>query len=147
MKGLPWHPMIVHFPLALMLTSALCLLASRMIRRASVANSLAVVGSWNLVLAAFSALVAIGSGLITAGHVHTTPEGAANLNMHLAWAVGSGLVVVGLAVFRGAGVGPSGRPRNIFLVLLGVASIALIITGFYGGENVYRFGLGILGPT
>jgi uncharacterized membrane protein len=142
---LQWHPMIVHFPLALILVAALCFFAARVARSSSLAHSLSVVGTWNLSLGAVFALLAVASGLIAAMHAHPSKEAAANIKAHLSWAIASGLVVLGLAIFRAAGISASSRPKTLFLILLGVASVALVITGFYGGQNVYRFGIGVSG--
>jgi len=43
-----WHPMVVHFPLALILVAAALLLAARLLRSASLAATAATVGTWNL---------------------------------------------------------------------------------------------------
>jgi uncharacterized membrane protein len=143
MSAVHWHPMIVHFPLALVLTAAACLIASHFVRRANLAHSLAIAGTWNLSLGAVSVLIAAGSGFAAAMQPHESA--APTMSAHMSWAIFSGLSILSLAIFRAAGRGANIRPTRRFLLLLSVASLALIITGFYGGENVYRFGLGVLG--
>src|SRR5580698_3535755 len=58
-----WHPIAVHFPLALTVTGALALSAARVAPPARHGATLAVVGTWNLCLGALGALFALGTGL------------------------------------------------------------------------------------
>ena len=53
------------------------------------------------------------------------------------------LMLLLLAVWRGAGTQQRSRPSWIFLVVLLAATAALGITGYRGGKNVYEFGVGI----
>ncbi len=48
-----------------------------------------------------------------------------------------------LAVYRALGAPWNSVPRAWFLILLGIACAGLLITGYYGGENVYHYGLGV----
>ncbi len=140
------HPMIVNFPLALILTAAGCLLIGRLTRRDNIASSLDKVGTWNLCLGAAAALVAVGTGMVSAGKVIVSPEAQHSISVHMGWGLCTTVVLVLLSVWRGAGVRAS-RPNAIFLIVLGAASVALIVTGYYGGQNVYDFGVGVLGDA
>ncbi len=55
-----WHPMAVHFPLALTVTAALVLSAARAKRLERHGATLGLVGTWNLCLGAVGALLALG---------------------------------------------------------------------------------------
>jgi uncharacterized membrane protein len=48
-----------------------------------------------------------------------------------------------LAVWRGAGTAAASRPSWLFILLLTATSAALVVTGFKGGENVYRYAVGV----
>jgi uncharacterized membrane protein len=138
-----WHPMVVHFPLALVLTATALLMAARLTRRDSLAATVATVGTWNLCLGAAAALLALATGL---GAVLDLTVGLAArqaISVHLKWAVVTTLVVVFLAVWRGAGKAKESRPSWVFIILLCGASAALVVTGYRGGENVYRYGVGV----
>ncbi len=64
MIALPeWHPMAVHFPLALTVTAALVLSAARAKRLERYGATLGLVGTWNLCLGAAGVLLALGTGL------------------------------------------------------------------------------------
>jgi uncharacterized membrane protein len=138
-----WHPLIVHFPLALVLTAAPLLIAARLLRRQALAATLATVGTWNLCLGAMAALFALASGLAALLDLQVGPAARQAISLHLKWAMLTTLLLVLLAVWRGAGTAPGSRPSWAFIVLLLAAVAALVVTGYRGGENVYRYGVGV----
>jgi uncharacterized membrane protein len=138
-----WHPLVVHFPLALILVAAALLLAARLLRNASLAATAATVGTWNLCLGAAAALFALGTGL--AGVIDLDVGAAARqaISLHMRWALFTTLTLVLLAVWRGAGTAQESRPSWIFILVLLGASAALVFTGYRGGRNVYEYGVGV----
>jgi len=138
-----WHPIVVHFPLALVVTATLCLSAARLLRGERTAATLATVGTWNLCLGALGALFALGTGLAAVVHLQVSPAAHQAISTHVKWAVSSTLVLVLLAMWRGAGVAQESRPSWIFAVVLMAATAALVMTGYRGGQNVYRYGVGV----
>ncbi len=140
---MPWHPMIVHFPLALVTTATLCLVAARLLRDERAAVALAIVGTWNLSLGAAAALFAIGTGLAAVVSLDVGAAAHQAISLHLQWAIFSTLGVVVSAVWRGAGTARDSRPSWAFLAVLLAATLAMIETGYRGGENTYRHGIGV----
>jgi uncharacterized membrane protein len=138
-----WHPMIVHFPLALTLTAAALLLAARLMRRPEAAAVLAIVGTWNLCLGAVAALITLGTGLGAVLDLEVSAAARESISTHAKWAIFTTLTLVLLAVWRGAGTEQRSRPTWLFIIVLSAASCALIATGYRGGQNVYRFGVGV----
>jgi uncharacterized membrane protein len=138
-----WHPMVVHFPLALVLTATVCLLAARLLRSESHASTLATVGTWNLCLGALAALFALATGLAATVGLHAGVAARQSISMHVKWAIFTTLALVLLSVWRGAGNAQQSRPSWILLLVLLAASAALIVTGYHGGENVYGYGVGV----
>jgi uncharacterized membrane protein len=138
-----WHPLVVHFPLALTLTGVLLLLFARLARRDSHAATLATVGTWNLCLGAVAALFALATGLAAVLHLDVSAQAHQAVSTHLKWAVFTTLALLLLSVWRGAGTAPESRPSTLFLVVLLAAAAALLFTGYRGGLNVYRFGIGV----
>ncbi len=135
--------MVVHFPLALTLTSSGLLLAARLLRGEALAATLAVVGTWNLCLGAAVAVVALGTGLAAVLNLDVSAAARESISTHAKWAIFTTLALVLLAVWRGAGTESRSRPTWVFMVVLLAASAALIFTGYRGGQNVYRFGIGV----
>ena len=142
-----WHPMVVHFPVALVVTSALTLPAARLLRQERHAATLAVVGTWNLCLGALAALFALATGLAAVLDLHVGLAAHQAISLHLKWAIFTTLALVLLAVWRGAGVAQESRPSWAFIVILVAVAAALIVTGYRGGENVYRYGIGVQRPA
>jgi uncharacterized membrane protein len=138
-----WHPMLVHFPLALVLTATPLLLAARVLRSDTLASSTATVGTWNLCFGAVAALFALASGLAAAADLNVSEAARQAISLHMKWAIFTSLVLLLLAVWRGAGVAPSSRPSWLFLIVLCAVAAALVATGYRGSQNVYRFGVGV----
>ena len=138
-----WHPMAVHFPLALTVTGALALSGARLVPPARHGATLAVVGTGNLCLGALGALLAVGTGLAAVASLELAPSARAAVGLHVKWAIFTTAALALLAVWRGAGTDPKSRPSGAFLVILWVITAALIVTAYRGGQNVYRFGVGV----
>jgi uncharacterized membrane protein len=139
----PWHPMVVHFPLALAMTAGAALTAARVVRGDKLATTLATVGTWNLCLAAVAALAAIGSGLAAVIDLHVGPEARLSISAHVKSAMLLTVLLLFLGVWRGAGTDQTSRPSWIFVGLLWIAMGAALVTGYRGGRNVYEYGVGV----
>jgi uncharacterized membrane protein len=138
-----WHPLVVHFPLALVLIATPLLFAARLLRNEALASTAAVVGTWNLCLGAVAALFALATGLGAVLDLDVSEAARQAISVHTKWAMFTSLVLVLLAVWRGAGTAPGSRPSWVFILVLLVAAAALVVTGYRGGENVYEFGVGV----
>jgi uncharacterized membrane protein len=138
-----WHPMVVHFPLALVVSAAALLLAARLVPRDGHAAILATVGTWNLCLGALAALFALGTGLAAVIDLHVGPDARRSISLHAAWALFTTLSLLLLAVWRGAGNALASRPSWLLVIVLLASTGALVFTGYRGGQNVYRYGVGV----
>jgi uncharacterized membrane protein len=144
MTALPgWHPFVVHFPLGLVLTSAPLFIAARLLRREALAAAAATVGTWNLCLGATAALFAVASGLAALLDLQVGLAARQAIALHMKWAMLTTLLLVLLAVWRGAGGAPGSRPSWAFILFLLAASTSLLVTSFRGADNVYRYGVGL----
>jgi uncharacterized membrane protein len=135
--------MVVHFPLALVVTAALLLVAARLLRQERHAAILATVGTWNLCLGAVAALFGLATGLAAVIDLHVGLAAREAISLHVKWAIFTSLALVLLAVWRGGGVAQESRPSWLFTVILVAATAALVVTGYRGGENVYAYGIGV----
>jgi uncharacterized membrane protein len=144
MSPLPgWHPLIVHFPLALVVVAAALFIAARLLRNESIAATAAIVGTWNLCLGAVAALFALATGLAAVLDLDVGAAARHAISIHLRWAVFTTLGLLLLAIWRGAGTAQGSRPSWLFVIVLVAASAALMVTGYRGGMNVYEFGIGV----
>ena len=129
MAGHAQHPVIVHFPIALFIASAVFDILA-IWRKEPV---LAAVGYFNLVGAAITVPFAIATGLAA---WQWQLEGATlkgNLRLHLIFALTTAALIVGLCWkrFRLRAKGESPRASYFLAVALGVMMITL--TGHLGG--------------
>jgi uncharacterized membrane protein len=138
-----WHPLVVHFPIALILSATALLLAARLLRSEALAASAATVGTWNLCLGAAAALFALATGLSAVLDLDVSAAARQAISLHLKWAMLTTLLMVLLAVWRGAGSAARSRPSWIFLIVLIAASAALSFTAYRGAKNVFEYGIGV----
>jgi uncharacterized membrane protein len=138
-----WHPLVVHFPIALVVVAAALLLAARLLRSETLAATAATVGTWNLCLGAVAALFALATGLSAVLDLDVSTAARQAISAHMKWAMLTTLLLVLLAVWRGAGTTAGSKPSWIFIVVLLAASVALGVTGYRGGKNVYEYGVGV----
>jgi len=138
-----WHPIVVHFPLALIITATACLTLARVLPSTRGAASLASWGTFNLCLGAVTVFLALGTGL--AASIGLTVDAAAHqaIAAHVKSAVVTTMLVLLVAVWRGVGTDSNSRPGWGFLLMLWVAASALTVTGYRGGQNVYVHGIGV----
>lgn len=135
-----WHPMFVHFTVALLSISALLYLAGLVLRK----PNLLVVARWNLWIGAGITIGTVLAGFYAYNTVaHDGPSHAA-MTDHKNWALVTAsifgvLALWSLAKHRGA---KTAHPAFVGLILL--ASGFLAVTGFKGGEVVYRHGMGVM---
>jgi uncharacterized membrane protein len=135
--------MVVHFPIALTLSAGAALIAARFVRKDSLAEALATVGTWNLCAGAVAALFALATGLAGVLDLQVDAAARAAISTHVKWAMFTSLALILVAVWRGAGGAPRARPSWLFVVVLSAICVALSMTGYFGGENVYRHGVGV----
>jgi uncharacterized membrane protein len=143
MSNLQLHPMMVHFPLALTLTGFFCLLLSRLLQHKPLHTSLAACGTWNFIIAGITALLTLGTGLVAVWHLRLHGEMQYTVSRHVIWATCTSQLVVLLGLWRALAISPGSTPSRLFLVLAFIACAGFIVTGYYGGENVYHYAIGV----
>jgi uncharacterized membrane protein len=147
MSNTQWHPMMVHFPLALTLAGFLCLLLCRLLQHKPIHTSLAACGTWNLVLAGIGALVTLCTGVMAVWHLQLHDGAQYSVSRHMIWAVCTSQLVVLLGLWRAFGNNIERAPSRLFLILASIACVGFIVTGYFGGENVYHYGIGVRGSA
>jgi len=135
-----WHPAIVHFPIALTVTATLLLLAGRL----SPGNrQLTASGRLLLPLAALSALLAVALGWQAYSTVEHDAAGHLVMLRHRNWAMSATLALVALAVWDALRQRAEKEISAALLPALLILSGSLGVTGWLGGEMVYRHGIGV----
>src|SRR5438046_3278384 len=129
LAGHAQHPVIVHFPIALFIASAVFDILAIWRKE----PSLAAVGYFNLVAAAITIPFTIATGL---GAWQWQLEGATlkgNLWLHLICALTSAALVVGLCLKRSSVQAKSRSPSASYFVVVALAFVMITITGHLGG--------------
>ncbi|MBL1148480.1 MAG: DUF2231 domain-containing protein [Pseudomonadota bacterium] len=135
-----WHPVFVHFTVALLSLSALMYLTGFVLKK----ENLLVVARWNLWIGAIITVGTVLAGFHAYNTVaHDGPSHAA-MTDHRHWALMTASVFGVIALWslimhRGAKT-----VSAAFVLVILLASGLLAITGYKGGEVVYRHGTGVM---
>lgn len=139
-----WHPLFVHFTLALFLLSTLLFVGSMLIPSASIATQWKIVARWNLWFGAGFTFVTVLTGVIAYNSVtHDEPSHLA-MTDHRNWALLTALVFFAIAAWSAVRARAGKAENGLLVVALLAASILLLSTAWRGGEIVYRYGLGVM---
>jgi uncharacterized membrane protein len=129
--------------MALIVTAACSFSLARMLRASRAAETLAIVGTWTLGVGALGLLFALGSGLAAIIDLRVGAAAHQAISSHVKSAILTAVLVLSAAVWRGAGIAQEARPSWGFMLVIWVATSSLIVTGYRGGQNVYRYGVGV----
>lgn len=135
-----FHPMMVHFTIALVITGLLCELAWIFLKN----DVFRETSKWNLTFAFVAALLTVITGLMAEDAVTMSPAAADVFETHetIGYLI-LGLVAI-LFVWR--------LLRNniyyqkysvLFAVLFVIAAIVVLIGAYFGGELVFSYGVGV----
>lgn len=139
-----WHPVFVHFTVALLIIAAAIHLLSHFLPKGELANQLTIVARWNLWFGVGFTLLTVAAGWYAFNTVsHDAPTHIA-MTEHRNWAMATSALLLGIAGWeyylsrRGKGNG------WLFTGLLVIAAGLLLSTAWHGSELVYRYGLGVM---
>lgn len=134
------HPFLTHFPIALLSVSILCEWAAIALKH----DELSRVGWWTQLGGTIGLAAAAGTGILAGNSVRIPAPGAEYFAMHqeIAFAASTAFAVL---LFWRIGSGTKRPPgRDVLFLLIFAAGVLAIWGGaWYGGEMVYRFGVGV----
>jgi len=137
----PFHPRLVHFPIALSLVGAFFVALGLFRRRKQWIDY----GQLSLLLGWFGVMAAIITGLIDQSRAPKSDAVAAVINQHITVGI-TLLISVGLALYwplRNKRLFYEGNARWGFLALLVIIVGLVFLEGWLGGKLVYQFGVGV----
>ena len=139
-----WHPLFVHFTVALLIVAAAIHLLSHFLHRGEVANQLTIVARWNLWIGVVFTLLTVAAGWYAFNTVnHDAPSHLAMIE-HRNWALATFALLLGIAGWEYY-LSRHGRAKGwLFTGLLVIAAALLLSTAWHGSELVYRHGLGVM---
>lgn len=138
-----WHPLLVHFTVALLPIATLFFLLANVVK-GKYATAWTQTAFWVLWTGVALSVLTVASGIGAFNSVnHDTPSHLAMIE-HRNWALPTFLVYLligawSLRIFRSGKTVSAG-----FLVVLVAAGLLLVSTAWHGGELVYRHGLGVM---
>lgn len=133
------HPLVVHFPLALLPGAALFYVLAWLAGR----ESLGWTALWFLVLGTASGAIAGGTGLYASEGVMVDPTVREQLlNPHKLWMLSTLGLSAGLALWALAARPFPSRGRRVFVLLLLVMLGVMAHGADYGGRLVYDYNAG-----
>lgn len=131
------HPMLVHFPIALIVVGFVFDLASILYKKEA---CLSMLGFYLLILGTLAALAALFTGAFFTSEMSGAAGTVKETHELFAWITVGNLVV--LSAFRILLKSQNKQEPNlkwIAFALYGLAAISVSITGFYGGTLVYNY--------
>ena len=133
------HPFVVHFPVALLTTAIVFDLLAVVLAR----DEFAKVGWWAQLVGTVGIAAAVVSGLVAKSQAVVSAEATETFDTHQQIAFLTAAAFTALLLWRAGTrtkIDPKRRP--LYLALFGAALLCLWIVAWYGGELVYRFGIG-----
>ncbi|MDM8560120.1 DUF2231 domain-containing protein [Candidatus Parabeggiatoa sp. HSG14] len=143
-----WHPIFVHFTVALISTAIGFFLLAWIARNKPIQKQWLNVAYWNLWLGTGFALITVITGGFAYNTVaHDTLSHLA-MDVHRNWALGTLVALLPLALWAWWNYHTGKTIQVSFLVMSLVLLALLFSTAWHGGELVYRHGLGVISlPT
>lgn len=139
-----WHPIFVHFSIALLSMSSLFFVLLKIMNQHPIKEQLRILAYWNLWLGTgFAVVTAIAGWFAYYSVAHDTPSHEA-MTEHRNWAL------ITLSVFVIISIWSIKQYKNIedegvtFTFIMVMAFVLLASTGWRGSEAVYRYGLGVM---
>lgn len=139
-----WHPLFVHFVVALLSMSTLFFVALKILTTHKLHGTLKIMAYWNLWLGTGFAVITVISGWFAYNSVaHDTPSHAA-MTDHRNWALVTLSVYVLITFWSFKSYKKVKDTSMAFTIIIILASALLVSTGWRGSEAVYRYGLGVM---
>lgn len=138
-----WHPIFVHFSVALLTVSVVLFVLSKVITNWRVEDQLIATAYWNLWIGAAVSIGTVIAGWVAFNSVdHDTPSHVVMLE-HRTWAFATFGAVLVLSVWAVLQYRAHKAPTWLFLISLLVMQGLVLGTAWHGGELVYAHGLGV----
>ncbi len=144
-----WHPIFVHFTIGLLGTTVVFYLASALLDKDHKwKQQWRHMANWSLWSGCLVTIGTVFAGWYAYNTVAHDEASHVAMTLHRDWALATAslFLILGLAAVNI--IKNNKTPRYLFLSVSAIAGAMLLITGFLGGEAVYRHGLGVMSlPT
>lgn len=134
------HPLFVHFPVALLPVALILEIAALLLNKEEISRA----GWWNQVLGTIALAAAVVSGLFAKETVVLSDAAREVIATHEQLAFLAAALSGGLLFWRISCRGKiPDKQRYLFLLLLALGAGLVIMCGWFGGELVFRLGVGV----
>lgn len=142
-----WHPVFVHFTIALYVVATALYVLGQVAGERSWARALIVGARINLWTGAALSILTVIAGINAFFTVAHNASQAVFMTDHRSWAIVTAVIWWFIAVLE-AGRTVQGKKAHLAVALTLVAAMGpLAVTGWKGGELVYRNGIGIIATS
>ena len=139
-----WHPVFVHFTVALSVTALLFMLLTLTASKESLRLQWRHSARWCLWLSAFFTIFTLLAGFQAFDSVAHDAISHQVMIIHRNWALGASVLLI-LVVFWSISCCQKGRMAGYsFLAGMLLLVVVITITAWYGAELVYRHGVGVM---
>jgi len=139
-----WHPIFVHFTVALISTAIGFFLLAKLLGNRPFHKQCLILAHWNLWIGTAFALITVATGILAYNSVtHDTPSHAA-MTEHRNWAFATFAVLLLTTLWSGWSFYAKKLIKLPFLLMAVLLLGLLFSTAWHGGELVYRYGLGVM---
>ena len=139
-----WHPIFVHFTVALLIVAAALHVVSHFVSDSALKNQLTITARWNLWIGIAFTVLTVAAGWYAFNTVtHDEPSHLAMIE-HRNWAMLTFATLLGIAAWEVYLYRHRKGKGWLFTYLLVFAASLLLSTAWHGGELVYRYGLGVM---
>lgn len=139
-----WHPIFVHFTVALLsLATTLFVMGALIPATAGWKAKCLTVARWNLWVGAIITVGTLLAGMHAYNTVMHDEAGHIAMTDHRNWALATAAVFMALALWAFI-VRKAKQASPLFVVVMVGATALLATTGYKGGELVFRHGLGVM---
>lgn len=139
-----WHPIFVHFSIALFATSAILFVLTKFATHWRLEDQWLATAYWNLWMGMIISVGTVTAGVLAYYSVkHDVPSHAAML-VHIKWAAATVGTFLILSIWGAIQYRAQQRPHLMFVIAMAAAALLLFTTAWHGGELVYRHGLGVI---
>lgn len=139
-----WHPLFVHFSIALLSMSSIFFVSLKVVSNISIKEQLNTLAYWNLWLGTgFAVITAIAGWFAYNSVAHDTPSHEV-MTDHRNWALITLSVFVVASLWSVKQYKSVKETNMIFTFIMVMALVLLMSTGWRGSEAVYRYGLGVM---
>lgn len=134
------HPLIVHLPLALLSASWIFDVLGVFLRKEQLERT----GWWTLLAGGVGLAATVATGLAAESSVVIHESARSTLDNHQQLAFAAATIYSVVLLWRLARGTRFPHPIWMYCTLSGVGVVLLWLTGWFGGELVFRHGIGVL---